>query len=288
MSILLLENNGSVVFMLGYYNLDKDMIEKLPVGSRNIKENIYDLCCPLVIKDRKNIPPDLLCLYETLEIPVISYDEIEKFDFDQYNEFCEYLKDFSKYLKLNVDIEKLEEGEVGHLLRVSKNARDLCMCLGISKEQTKDIYIASLFHDVGKYKVPSSIVGKKGRLSEKEFELIKKHCDYSYDILKDFLPQKTLNAVRSHHERCDGSGYPDGIVPSFDAKIIGIVDSFDAMTSDRVYQKQKSIKEALDELFLCGKTVEEGGKGKLFDGEIVSKFIEMINGKMNLEQETII
>lgn len=274
--------------MLGYYSLDKDMLKKLPHNSKNIKDNIYELCCPLVIKDKKSIPSELLCLYETLEIPIISYDEIENFDFEKYHEFCEYLKDFSKYLKLNIDIEKLEEGEVGHLLRVARNSRDLCVQLGLSKEQTKDIYIASLFHDVGKYKVPSSIVGKKGKLSDKEFELIKKHCDYSYDILKDFLPQNTLNAVRSHHERCDGSGYPDGIVPSLDAKIIGIVDSFDAMTSARVYQKPKSIKEALNELFLCGKSVEEGGKGILFDGEIVSKFIEMIKGKKNLENETTI
>ena len=108
--------------------------------------------------------------------------------------------------------------------------------------------------------------------------LMKKHCDYSYDILKDFLPLNTLNIIRSHHERCDGSGYPDGVIPNLDAKIIGIVDSFDAMTSSRVYQRRKTVKEALQELFLCGKSIEEGGKGKLFDGEIVDKFIEMMKG----------
>lgn len=273
--------------MLGYYGLDEDIIKQLPDGSKNIEENIYELCCPLIVKDKASMPTDLLYLYETLEIPIIYYEELKTFDCDQYNELCEYLKEFSKYLKLNIDIENLEEGELGHLLRVGRNAKDLCVRLGLSKEETKNIYIASLFHDIGKYKVPACIVGKKGKLSEKEFEIIKKHCEYSYDILKDFLPLSTLNVVRSHHERCDGSGYPDGIIPSLGAKIIGIVDSFDAMTSKRVYQKQKSIKEALNELLLCGKSTEEGGKGKLFDGEIVSKFIEMIKGVSNLENKTI-
>ncbi len=264
--------------MLGYYELDDSMVSQLPKGSKNIKDNIYDLCCPLVVKNYDSIPKDLFYLYEALEIPIIQYDELKNFQFNQYDDLCNYVKEFSKYLKLNIEIEEMEEGQVGHLLRVAKNARDLCHMLGMNEEQTKQIYIAALFHDIGKYKVPSNIVEKTGKLNEEEFDLMKKHCDYSYDILKDFLPLNTLNIIRSHHERCDGSGYPDGVIPNLDAKIIGIVDSFDAMTSSRVYQRRKTVKEALQELFLCGKSIEEGGKGKLFDGEIVDKFIEMMKG----------
>lgn len=261
--------------MLGYYELDEKMIETLPKNSRNIKENIYELCCPLVVQSKESLPEDLLCLYEVLEIPVILYDEFKNYDEKNLEEQYSYLQKFSEYLKLNVTIEELEEGRVGHLLRVGKNAKVLCDALGLSKKEMRRIYIAALFHDVGKCCVPSEIVGKPGRLSDNEFNMIKKHCNYGYDILKDFLSEETLNIIKSHHERCDGSGYPEGSTPSLGAKIIGIVDSFDAMTSNRVYHKGRNLREAYEELLLCGTSVEDGGKGVLFDYELVEKFIKL-------------
>ncbi len=261
--------------MLGYYELEEDMIIRLPKESRDIKENIYEICCPLVVKTKESLPQDLRCLYEVLEIPIISFDEIGNCIEEKYQNRYLYLKEFSKYLKMNITIEELEEGRLGHLLRVGKNAKALCDALGLTKEQTKNIYIAALFHDVGKYKVPSSIVGKKGRLSDSEFNVIKNHCNYGYDILKGFLAEDTLNIIRSHHERCDGSGYPKGSIPELGAKIIGIVDSFDAMTSNRVYCKGKNLEDAYEELLLCGQSVTDGGKGILFDKELVEKFIHI-------------
>ena len=261
--------------MLGYYKLDDEMIQNLPKESKNIEENIYELCCPLVVKSKDILPYDLYCLYEVLQIPVITFSELKDFDEENYREQYPYFKKFSEYLKLNVCIEELEEGRVGHLLRVGKNAKKLCEALGLSKKQTKDIYIAALFHDVGKYKIPSDIVGKRGKLSDNEFNTIKNHCNYGYDILKGFLSADTLEIIKSHHERCDGSGYPEGSIPQLGAKIIGIVDSFDAMTSSRVYCKRKSIDDAYKELMLCGKSVKDGGKGILFDKELVEKFIQI-------------
>lgn len=263
--------------MTGYYGLSDLLKEKLPVGCRDIEENIYELCCPLVVEKSGDLPSDLLCLYETLEVPIITVDNLNTFCFEEYNDFCIYLKNFSKYLKLNIDIEMLEEGKLGHLLRVGKMAKDLCISLNLSCDETKKIYIAALFHDIGKYKVPNEIVGKKGKLSEVEFSIIKKHCEYSYDILKDFLSSDLLEIIKSHHERCDGSGYPRGVIPNLGAKILGIVDSFDAMTSNRVYHNQKSSLEAYKELELCVISHKEGGKGRLFDKQLVQKFIEVNN-----------
>lgn len=266
--------------MVGYYGLSDAKVKKIPVESRNVLENIYELCCPLIVENGDDLPSDLLCLYETLEVPIIRFEELNDFHFEEYTVLSTYLDEFSKYLKLNIDIEMLEEGKLGHLLRVGRKAKDLCIFLNLSAEDTKKIYFAALFHDIGKYKIPNGIVGKKGKLNDSEFNIIKKHCEYSYDILRDFLPADLLEIIKSHHERCDGSGYPDGIVPNLGAKILGIIDSFDAMTSKRVYQSEKSVKEAYEELRLCGISLEDGGKGKLFDSEIVQKFIE-VNGEYN-------
>lgn len=261
--------------MIGYYGLDASEVEMLPAGSRNIADNIYELCCPLVVKRVSDLPDELLCLYEVLEIPIVIVDELKNFSFEEDEEFCQYLIKFSYYLKLNIGVELLEEEEIGHLLRVGKKAWDLCNALNLSKEKTKAIYIAALFHDIGKSKIPGEIIGKKGKLNEREFEVIKKHCNYSYDILKDFLKDESLEIIRSHHERCDGSGYPEGIVPELGARIVGLVDSYDAMTSKRIYQSEKSREEAYQELLLCSLNINDGGKGELFDNKLVSKFIEV-------------
>lgn len=260
--------------MLGYYGLDISEIEVLPAGSRNIKDNIYELCCPLIVKKISDLPEELLCLYRMLEIPILLFDDLEIFGFEEDYDFCEYLRKFSYFLKLNIGVEMLEEEKVGHLLRVGKKAKDLCGALGLSKEETKIIYMAALFHDIGKSKLPSNIVGKKGKLDDSEYELVKKHCLYSYDILKDFLPEEVLLIIKSHHERCDGSGYPEGKIPNLGARIVGIVDSYDAMTANRIYQNEKSEEDAYQELKLCSLNVNDGGKGELFDRNLVSKFIE--------------
>lgn len=259
--------------MLGYYGLDNLDIERLPAGSRNIKDNIYEICCPLIVKKISDLPDELLCLYKMLEIPIYLIDEVDNFMFEE-DTISEYLKDFSYYLKLNIGVEMLEESQVGHLLRVGKKARDLCVALELPAEEIKTIYMAAIFHDIGKSKIPGSIVGKKGKLNSLEYETIKKHSIYSYNILKDFLEKDVLAIIKSHHERCDGSGYPDGIIPNLGAKIVGIVDSYDAMISKRIYQDEKSKEAAYQELMLCSLDVSEGGKGKLFDSKLVSKFIE--------------
>ena len=266
--------------MLGYYELDNEMIKKLPKTSKNIKENIYEICCPLVIKNKKSLPEEIRCLYEMLEVPIISFDKLDTFDKRKYIKLNNYIRKFSMYLRINNNIEILEEGNIGHVLRVGNNVKKLCEQLQMSRKQIKKIYIAALFHDIGKYKIPKEIVSKKQRLSREEYEIMKKHSNYSYEMLKDFLPKDILEMIKSHHERCDKSGYPEGIIPNVGAKIIGIVDSFDAMVSNRVYVKRKTVKEALNELLLCGISKDHGGKGYLYDRKIVTKFIKLQQEKI--------
>lgn len=256
--------------MIGYYKLDEELIKKLPKNSKDIEDNIYDLAYPLITNDK--LPKDLEYLYETLEIPVIKFEEYDKFKVDE--KFCEKIKVFSKYLQLNIQIEMLEEGVVGHTLRVGRFVLELCNLKGLDKKTSKKIYIAGLFHDIGKIKIPKKIISKPASLNDKEYNIMKKHTLYAYEILKNYLDEETLEMITSHHERCDKSGYPKGIIPSIGAKIIGIADSYDAMLSKRVYNKNKSLKSTLEELLTCTIPKEEGGKGVLYDKDLVKKFID--------------
>jgi HD-GYP domain-containing protein (c-di-GMP phosphodiesterase class II) len=113
--------------------------------------------------------------------------------------------------------------------------------LGLSHSELVNLGVAGMMHDLGKTAVPSKIINKKGRLTKNEFAEIKRHPQHGYDILKhhDKIPQETLEAVLGHHERFNGSGYPGNKarkdIPGL-ARILGLADVYDALTSDRSYK----------------------------------------------------
>jgi putative nucleotidyltransferase with HDIG domain len=140
----------------------------------------------------------------------------------------------------------------GHSARVSELSLMIGKDLGLSREGLEDLRVACLFHDVGKIKTPDSVLLKPGRLTPSEHEEMIRHVGYGVAILeKASSLRKYIPAVRHHHERQDGKGYPDRLagndIPLF-AAIISIADTFDAMTSDRPYRKAFSHKEALQEI----------------------------------------
>jgi len=256
--------------MLGYYKLDESTKKQLG-NAINVEEHLYQLVYPLIIGE--SLPQELACLYEMLEIPILSYDEYQQNKRSLSQKQTDYFAKFSEYLSQNTEVELLEEGSLGHLLRVGYYAQELCRYLNLSKEETKEIYFASLFHDLGKTKLPRELLRKPAKLTEEEFELMKLHSVYSYDVLKDFFNDHILEIIRCHHERCDRSGYPDGILPNLGARILGIADSYDTMLSQRVYQTGCSIVEALEELKRCTIQERDGGKGVLYDKVLVELFI---------------
>lgn len=259
--------------MVGFYKIRKENRNELPSDSINVEENLYDLVCPLVVNDFNDVPKELLLLYNMLEIPVVRLEDYNKNSIY----FCDEVKinQVQRFLKMNENIEMLEEGRLGHLLRVGKYAYDLARELVLSDKECSDIYLAAILHDTGKYLIPDEIISKKGKLDEVEYRIMKRHTDYAFDILHNFLDEDVLDTIMSHHERVDGSGYPSGKSPSLAARILGIVDSFDTMRSDRVYKKGKSVKEALDELEMCSISRHDGGKGEFFDKKIVDKFVDI-------------
>ena len=162
---------------------------------------------------------------------------------------------------------------VGHSFRVAAYAKGMAQRLGFSFNDTEQLYFAGLVHDVGKIGISEAIIAKPGKLTEREFEIIKSHPALGGDILKGIKQFKVFKQVaRSHHERYDGNGYPDKLkgedIP-YEARIVTICDTFDAMTSDRSYRKALTDEKALQELRDCS--------GTQFDPELVKVFIELYN-----------
>lgn len=156
----------------------------------------------------------------------------------------------------------------GHSHRVAELAAALARAHGLPEEQVEQIRMAGIVHDVGKIGVPEAVLCKTGRLTQEEFELIKQHPEIGHQILKD-IPhfQDLLPGVLSHHERYDGRGYPHGLagdkIPLM-ARIIGLVDSFDAMSSNRTYRSAMPRSRVYEEL------AEHAGKQ--FDPDLVRSF----------------
>jgi putative nucleotidyltransferase with HDIG domain len=140
----------------------------------------------------------------------------------------------------------------GHQLRVATLSREIGLAMGLSKHELDGIRIAAILHDIGKIYVPAEILTKPSSLTETEFSMIKNHPLAGYDILKtiDFdLPVAKI--VYQHHERIDGSGYPQGLAGNeimLEARIVNVADVVDAMISNRPYRNSQCIDEALHEL----------------------------------------
>lgn len=127
-----------------------------------------------------------------------------------------------------------------HSINVALMCNVFARWLHMTAEETKLATLCGLLHDIGKIRVPVEIIGKPGKLTESEYEQVKKHTVEGYNILKRYsIPDSIKNSALMHHERCDGSGYPLGLknskIDTF-AKMVAIVDVYDAMTSARVYR----------------------------------------------------
>jgi putative nucleotidyltransferase with HDIG domain len=157
----------------------------------------------------------------------------------------------------------------GHSQRVAAISRRLAEELGFSADHVRHVYLAGLLHDIGKIGVRESILCKDGRLTDEEYGHIKEHPSIGAKILQRIRHlEPIVTGVFSHHERLDGKGYPQGLsgeaVP-LEGRIIGLADSWDAMTSHRTYRRAKPIEEAVEELRRCA--------GTQFDPKLVEIFL---------------
>ena len=163
----------------------------------------------------------------------------------------------------------------GHERRVGIIAADIAREMGWSEEKCRTLQLIGLVHDIGKMSIPAEILAKPGRLSKIEFELVKTHAEQGYQILKDFdfsLPIAEI--IREHHERMDGSGYPQGLKGEetlLEARILAVADVLEAMASHRPYRAALGIEAALNDI--------ESQRGSLFDPEVVDAMLRLFREK---------
>ena len=180
---------------------------------------------------------------------------------------------FSAVTSLAVALEAKDEYTHGHSERVAELAAALSEAIGLSRESINEIKLTGLIHDIGKIGVKESVLNKPGRLTEDEFRHIQNHPITGERILSPIANgDETLQLIRHHHERYDGTGYPDKLkgnqIPLY-ARIIAIADAFEAMTSKRPYRKAMDKKEACAEV--------KRGKGTQFDPEIADALLRIVD-----------
>lgn len=159
----------------------------------------------------------------------------------------------------------------GHSERVAYLASELALAHGMTEQQAARVRVGGLLHDVGKIGVRESVLLKPGRLTDEEFEEIKKHPEIGHQILRDItLLEDVLPGVLHHHERFDGRGYPSGLkgesIPLI-ARLIGLADAFDAMSSTRTYRSALDRTKVLQEI--------RDGAGTQFDPDLATAFLTL-------------
>src|SRR5690606_784493 len=162
-----------------------------------------------------------------------------------------------------------DEGTGGHCERVALNAYTMGEALGLDPHELRDLYWAGLLHDLGKVAIPETILLKPGPLTADEFAIVKQHAAVGAELLASVAPEyrRIALGVRHHHERWDGHGYPDGLaglaIPLY-ARILAIVDVFEALTSDRPYRPAWEVSRAIAHM------KEEAGRH--FDPDLLPVF----------------
>ena len=163
----------------------------------------------------------------------------------------------------------------GHEKRVAKIAMAIGSELGLDPSRIEGLRVAGYLHDVGKVTIPAEILAKPGKLSAIEYQLIKGHAQASFDILKDVeFPWPVAQVALQHHERFDGSGYPQGLKGDailLEARIMAVADTVEAMSSHRPYRPGLGKDEALDEI--------ARGRGTIYDPEVADACLLLFREK---------
>lgn len=184
-------------------------------------------------------------------------------------------------IKLLHDLKQAHPHTFRHSINVSKYARFLGEKIGLDLEDIESLAVAGLLHDIGKLKIPRSILNKPEKLTDEEFKEMKRHSEYSVEILKEagFTDEELLKVIKSHHERLDGRGYPDGLTKGqipFLSKIISIADSYDAMNQKRCYRERQELD------YIRGQFIS--GEGTQFDQRLTSVFLSFLDEEYIISQ----
>lgn len=274
-------------------NNDKGVtiVAKDTIVNQYIKNKIIELQIPCIwlyqpaeLISRQKNEADLKAIKETYKNVLTELKELlnelavgSKVNYDKCIGISKTLvgsiKESSLIIKCLIEIKAFDEYTYSHCVNVALYSLLIAKWLDLPEAQIQEVIQAGLLHDLGKVKIPSEILNKEGKLTPEEFDVIKKHCMYGYDLIKDIIniSDNVKSAVLLHHERVNGSGYPFGLhdnAISLYAKIISVADVYDAMTQNRVYKSKASPFDVF-EMFLSGWM-------QRFDSTVLNTFLKNI------------
>ncbi len=180
--------------------------------------------------------------------------------------------------------ERRDPYAAGHQTRVADLARAIAIEMALAEDHVEAVHIAGIIHDIGKISIPAEILSKPSRLSELEFSLVKEHARIGYEILREIaFPWPIAQIVFQHHERINGSGYPQGLSGKdilLEARILGVADVLEAMVSHRPYRPAHDLQMALDEI--------SKNRGILYDSGVVDASLRIFaEGKFSFNESEI-
>jgi len=227
-------------------------------------------------------PFGVLMAFHRQGCPTLPSEEMRLFDFlirkaafaiENMALYESLISNFYGILKSLVNALEAKDLYTGkHSERVTRYAIEVARILGCSGAQLESVQTVGYLHDIGKIGVADSILNKPGPLTAEEYEIVKKHPVIGESIVSELgLSPEERSIIRHHHERWDGAGYPDGLssedIPLL-ARIVSVVDAFDAMTSKRAYRNAMSQEESIAELLK--------NRGKQFDPSALDAFLEVV------------
>lgn len=258
----------------------KERLEELEIMSVNIINNDYKPKNPEIIKKEKDKKIFKKQYSQNVDAVKDVFNDIikgEKINLNKIDNISRGLikntSDIATTVESINEINEIDDDTYAHSINVSLYSMMLAKWMNLDDSEVKSIVKSGVLHDIGKGKLDKDILNKPGKLTDDEFNHIKKHTIYGYDICKPmiFLSDEIKNGVLMHHEKSDGTGYPLGIGTgkiSFYAKIIGICDVYDALNSKRVYKEKQTPFDTFNQMI-------EIGKGKL-DEEMLILFLKNI------------
>jgi len=242
-------------------------IQELSAGVTELKEG--RLRSPLRVYSLDELGRLTQSFNEMTQLITVQRDELKKYAQELEQAYVSTVR------VLAAAIDARDAYTLGHSTRVAKLSLELSADLGFSHDELEDLEVTCLFHDVGKIKIPDSILLKHGRLGAAERMEMMRHAEYGAEILsKAASLLKYIPGVRHHHEWHDGNGYPDGLAGEkipLAAAIIALADVYDAVTSDRPYRAAMTGPEA--------RSVIASLSGRQFDPGLAERFLRIVKAK---------
>ncbi len=201
---------------------------------------------------------------------VLTHSIIEQVNMEAIEDFCRQIFYCDPYTSM-------------HAEHVADLMAGLATQMTLTSNEINLAYMVGIMHDVGKIKTPEHILTKNGRLTDAEYAIMKKHADDGADMLAGIAgAEPIVKIMRHHHERFDGTGYPDGLqeedIPLF-SRMLSVCDAFDAMTTHRCYRQPVSLNECLQEITRCA--------GSHFDPEVCKVFIAFIQERFGFSMDSL-